>query len=301
MRHVILLAAVLLIAPIAAQQNAHPPQLDATRDVVYKHASGVDLKLWIYEPTGHAPSDSRAAVVFYFGGGWRSGTPQQFEPHCQHLARRGMVCMVADYRVSSRHKTKANIAVHDAKSAVRYIRANAVEMGIDPDRIAAGGGSAGGHLGAAVGFLPDMNDAGDNLEISERPNAMALFNPAVVLAPIPGHFSMDNTRLAGLEERLGAKPRAISPYHHVRAGGPPTIVFHGTADTTVPHNTAALFCAKMQRYGNRCQLESYDGEAHGFFNKGRGDGSAFTDTVKKMDDFFVTLGYLQGPAKSPTD
>ena len=84
----------------------------------------------------------------------------------------------------------------------------------------------------------------------------------------------------------------MSPYHHVRAGLPPTIVFHGKADTTVAYKTVEIYAEKAAAAGNRCELVGYDGQAHGFFNYGRGDGAAYTDTVRRMDEFFVSLGWL---------
>ena len=107
-----------------------------------------------YFPDDHRPGDKRAAVVFFFGGGWRGGSPGQFQHHCEYLASRGMVAMTADYRVLSRHKTKADKCAADAKSAVRWIRANAERLGVDPNRIAAGGGSAGGHVATGKRPLP---------------------------------------------------------------------------------------------------------------------------------------------------
>ena len=92
----------------------------------------------------------------------------------------------ADYRVRSRHNTLAVTCVEDGKSAVRWIRKNAERLGIDPNRIAAGGGSAGGHVAACAGVVPGLDAANESVEISSVPNALALFNPAMMLAPIEG-------------------------------------------------------------------------------------------------------------------
>ncbi|MEZ5366712.1 MAG: prolyl oligopeptidase family serine peptidase [Bryobacterales bacterium] len=86
----------------------------------------------------------------------------------------------------------------------------------------------------------------------------------------------------------------MSPYHNVRAGLPPTIIFHGKADTTVPYSTVVAFCKAMQDKGARCELEGYEGQAHGFFNYGRNDNVPYRDTVRKMDEFFHSLGWLKG-------
>ncbi len=84
-----------------------------------------------------------------------------------------------------------------------------------------------------------------------------------------------------------------SPLHHVRRRGPPTIIFHGTADTTVPIKQAEDFCAAMKKHGNRCELMPYEGRTHGFFNYGRGDNADFKATLRATDEFLVSLGYLK--------
>ena len=287
------LSLILAAGPLTAQSN-YPPEMPGARTEAYKSVDGVDLKVWIYEPPGHRASATRPAIIFFFGGGWRDGTPGQFEHQAKYLASRGMVAMSADYRVSSRHKVTANKCVQDAKAAIRWARTNANRLGIDPNRIAAGGGSAGGHLAASTATLPDHDDPAGDRSISSVPNALALFNPAVVLAPLPGAFEPGTERAAMIAKRMGASMEAMSPYHHLREGLPSTIMFHGKADTTVPYATAAAFAKKMGMKSNRCELIGYAGAKHGFFNHGRGDGSAYTDTVKRMDQFFVSLTWLEG-------
>ncbi|MEM7560804.1 MAG: alpha/beta hydrolase fold domain-containing protein, partial [Planctomycetota bacterium] len=146
---------------------------------VYKKASGDDLWIYRFDPEGHDPKeDKRPAAVFFFGGGWNGGTVTQFEQHAKYLASRGMVAFVADYRVKSRQKTTPNACVADGKSAVRWIRENATRLGVDPDRIAAGGGSAGGHVAATTGICDGLDDASDvDSKVSSKSNALLLFNP----------------------------------------------------------------------------------------------------------------------------
>ena len=276
------------------QARPYPPDLPGAKVEVYKTIGDVQLNMYIFFPEDRKPDERRPAVVFFFGGGWRGGSPTQFQHHCEYLASRGMVAMAADYRVLSRHGTKAVKCVADAKSAVRWIRANAERLGVDPDRVAAGGGSAGGHIAACTGTVPGLDEPGEETSISSVPNALALFNPALVLAPVEGLATIKPVAVADLEERMGAEPVAISPYHQVKKGNPPTIIFHGTADTTVPFKTAELFDKAMTEAGNRCKLVASEGQKHGFFNCGRGDGSAYVETVRAMDEFFIELGYLEG-------
>ena len=270
------------------QALKYPPELPGSRAEVYKTIGGAKLNLYIYEPAGHKASDKRPAIVFFFGGGWTNGSPAQFQNHSKHLAARGMVAITADYRVASRHQVKVLDCVRDANSAIRWVRQNAIRLGIDPNRIAAGGGSAGGHLAAATGLIPELHEPDDNMEISSKPNAMVMFNPALVLAPIPG---MDQA--LDLKDRIGGDPVLASPYHHIAKGAPPSIIFHGKADTTVPYASTEAFANKMKAAGNRCDLGGYEGETHGFFNYGRGGNKAYDDTVKKMDAFFESLKWLK--------
>ena len=120
-----------LLAPLAllAQEKKGPYEsgfdLPGSRAEVYKTIGDVKLKIYIYEPKGHKAGAKRPAIVFFFGGGWRGGTPRQFLEHCRYLASKGMVAMTTDYRVSSRQGTKPFHCVRDGKSAVRWIRQNA--------------------------------------------------------------------------------------------------------------------------------------------------------------------------------
>lgn len=297
---------VLLLAASAGPspaQRPYPPAMEGTISEVYRTVGDVELRIYLCNPEGHSAEDNRPAIVFFFGGGWRAGSPQQFLPHCRYLAERGMVAAVADYRVASRHGVTADECVKDAKSAVRWLRANADRLGIDPDRIAAGGGSAGGHLAAATATLPGHDP--DPEGVSATPDALVLFNPATVLAPVDGDpppTEEQRERFDALAERFGAPPESMSPYHHLREGLPATIMFHGTADETVPHSTADRFCRSLRDHRARCDFVSYHDQGHGFFNFGRGEGEEknkwYEDTVSRMDGFLYSLEWLD-PKPNP--
>ena len=253
----------------------------------YKVASGDELKLYIFNPKGHNPKkDKRSAIVFFFGGGWSGGTPTQFEQHSRYLASRGMVAMVADYRVKSRQKTPPSACVKDGKSAVRYIRSNAKRLGIDPKRIAAGGGSAGGHVAAATGMLDWLDDEADKDKwTSSKANALALFNP--VYDNGPGGYGHD---------RVKDYWKEISPAHNITRDDPPAIVFLGTKDSLIPVATGKKFKADMEKAGLKSELHLYEGQPHGFFNERKGGTEIFLDTLRKTDAFLVSIGYLEGEA-----
>lgn len=284
----------LTVAQEKKTNRGYPPELPGSKAVTYKTVGDVKLNLYIYEPPGHKESDKRPAIVFFFGGGWTNGSPKQFEEQCKHLASRGMVAITADYRVASRNQVKAISCVEDAKSAIRFVRKESSRLGIDPQRIAAGGGSAGGHLAACTGVIEGLDESSEDKSISSVPNAMALFNPALVLSPIDGLPPLDSARVESLKDRMGTDPKALSPYHHVHKGAPPTIIFHGKADNTVPYGTVEAFTKAMTNAGNQCTLVGYDGQAHGFFNYGRGGGEFYQKTLDRIDEFFVELGYLKG-------
>jgi acetyl esterase/lipase len=276
----------------AKRKNAgYPPNFPEAKTEVYKTVGDVKLNLYLFNPSDHKASDKRPAIVFFFGGGWTNGNPKQFEQHCKHLAARGMVAVTADYRVASRHKLKAVSCVADAKSAVRYLRKEAARLGIDPEKITAGGGSAGGHIAACTGTIEGFDEPGEEPLISSVPNALVLFNPALVLSAVDG-VTLDQGRVASLSDRMGVEPRKLSPYHHIRKGAPPTLILHGKADRTVPYATAEAFAQAMTAAGNRCELIGYADQPHGFFNYGRGDGTHYAKTVEAMDDFLVRLKLL---------
>ena len=256
---------------------------------VYKHASDYDLYIYLYFPDGHVPEkDKRPAAVFFFGGGWSSGTPAQFQQHAKYLASRGMVAAVADYRVKSRQGTTPKECVADGKSAMRYLRANAQRLGIDPNRIAAGGGSAGGHVAAATGLVPGLDDPAEDHSVSSQANALILFNPVYDNGPDGGWG----------HKQVESYWKEISPADNISAGCPPAIVFLGEKDALVPVATAKRFQQKMLDVGGVSELELYPNQQHGFFNESKGGSEVFLDTVRKMDNFLVKIGYLSG---TPTD
>ena len=278
---ILLLPLTLAFAKIEKQNFA-----GATAEI-YKKASGDDLYIYIFNPEGHDPQkDKRPVAVFFFGGGWNSGTPSQFEQHARFLASRGMVAAVADYRVKSRQNITPKECVADGKSAVRYLRKHAKRLGIDPDRIAAGGGSAGGHVATATGTLPELDDPDDDLEISSRPNALLLFNPVYDNGPDGGWA----------HARVKEYWKDISPAHNIDTKTPPAIVFLGEKDRLIPVSTAKRFQKKMQDAGVRSELHTYPGQPHGFFNQSKGGTEIFFDTLRKMDAFLAGIGFLEGKA-----
>lgn len=270
--------------------RGYPPKIDGAQVEIYKTVGDVKLNIYIFSPPGGGEG-KRPAIVFFFGGGWRAGSPAQFTEQCRYLASRGMVAMTADYRVSSRHGTKAVACVADAKSAIRWVRSNAARLGVDPQRIVAAGGSAGGHIAACTGVVSGLDELSEDKSISSVPNAMVLFNPALALAEIDGKHPLGK-RAGNLPQRLGIEPEKISPYHHVEAGQAPAIIFFGTNDGLL--DSARSFQKVAKEAGNRCELLTWKGLPHGFFNHGRYGGKPFAETLLAADKFLISLGYLAG-------
>ena len=281
-----------LSASLTQGAQSYPPKISSDSVYTYKSVDGNDLKIWVFNPT-ITPKKNAPAILFFFGGGWNSGSPTHFVKYCERLSERGMVGIVADYRVKSRHGVQAKTCVEDALDALRYITVNAATLGIDPMRIGVGGGSAGGHLAASLGTIHASDPA--------APKVMALFNPATVLAPIADNFpdaplgefkkmnALYKAREEHLRARIGLEPVELSPFHHVSSNSPPTIIFHGTNDKAVPYDSAKLFASQLRKNGVFVDLLTYDGAGHGFFNR----EPYFSQTADELEAFLLNLGWLE--------
>lgn len=285
-----LIISILFIQLAAGNLWAQPldvHKLDGDRkepvEFTYKSVDSVSLNLEVRFPPNFDQSKKYPAIVFFFGGGWNGGTTSQFEPHAEYFSTRGMITVLADYRVKSRHKTTPFEAVSDAKSAIRFLRTHAKDLNIDKNRIVASGGSAGGHLAAACGTLPGLDEPGEDLSISSKANALVLFNPV-----------FDNGPEGFQNERMGERWQEISPAHNISKGAPPTIVFLGTSDHLIPVEIAENYKNKMAAVGSRCDLHLYEDQTHGFFNKSKNDGVYYQKTVREADLFLASLNYLKG-------
>jgi acetyl esterase len=275
--HITMLLLLITVPGLALEVEGFTPD----KTVVYKKVGPSELKIHIFTPANHTLADKRPTIVFFFGGGWNGGSPSQFYPHCDYLASRGMVAMSAEYRVKTRHGTSPRECVKDGKSAIRWIRVHADELGIDPDKLVAGGGSAGGHVAAATATVRGFNEEGKDQNISCKPNALVLFNP--VFDNGPGGYGYD---------RVKEYWKDISPIHNISESTPPTIVFLGTKDKLIPTTTAERYAKLMADKGCRCDLRFYKDQGHGFFNYK--NKKYFIQTVIEADRFLASLGYLEG-------
>lgn len=252
----------------------------AQKQVLYKQVDSTKLYLEVHEPANMDSSKKYPAIIFFFGGGWTGGNRTHFLNHAKYFAQRGLVCFLADYRTETEHGTTPFESLKDAKSAIRFIRKNALEFNIDPHKIIASGGSAGGHLAAATATISKYNENTDDEEVSCVPNALVLFNP--VIDNGPGGYGY---------ERIGDSYKEFSPLHNIEKGAPPTILFLGTNDKLIPIETAKYYQTVMQKVGSKCELNLYEGEGHGFFNYN--NLKLYIQTVLETDLFLQSLGYLE--------
>jgi acetyl esterase/lipase len=251
-----------------------------TEERVYKTTPQGELKLHFFLPADSKPEDHRPVIVFFFGGGWKNGNYTQFQSQSEYFASRGLVAASADYRISSVHKTTPAECVADAKSAIRWVRAHAKEFGVDPDKVIASGGSAGGHLAAAAALVPGFDEATDDMKVSCVPNAMVLFNPALNLSQAP----------TPIKDAKGNNiSKEISPTVYLTKSAPPSVIFFGTADRLGAMGTE--YAARAKELGVRADLYLAPDMPHGFFNR-----APWTQvTAKKADEWLASQGYLSGP------
>jgi acetyl esterase/lipase len=258
---------------------------------IYKSTPQGELKLHIWSPM--TDGKDRPCIVFFFGGGWTSGTYRQFARQSEYLASRGMVAASAEYRIRKIHKTTPDVCVEDAKSAIRWVRAHAKELGIDSSKVIAAGGSAGGHLAAATALLPGFDADDDDLSISAIPSAMVLYNPGT------------NPSLSGrsvVRSKEGKDiTKAISPALFLNKKTPPAILFYGTEDTKGLVQ-GVEYAAKARELGLDVELWLAPDQPHGFFN----EAPWLEVTTERLDRYLTRLGYLSGeptivlPANAPS-
>lgn len=254
------------------------PMAEPDELISYKKVGGVELKMHVFYPPDYQPSDKRPAMVFFFGGGWKTGSPSHFYDQSAYFASRGMVVLCPEYRTETANGTSPKECVKDAKSAMRWVKIHAPEMGVDPEKIAAGGGSAGGHLAAAVALVDGFSEEGEDLSVSCVPKALVLFNPV-----------FDNGPDGYGYERVGEYWQAFSPMNNIDKDAPPTLVMLGGNDKLIPVATAQEYKRRMDEAGVRCELSLYGGMGHGFFNKKK-----YYETLLETDKFLESLGFLKG-------
>lgn len=248
---------------------------------VYKTTDRGPLHLEIFKPAGAVPAGGRACVVFFHGGAWRRGSPRQFRAFSTMLAEHGVIGMSAEYRLLQDGEGDIPFdAVKDARSALRWVRKNAAQLGCDLSRIGAGGASAGGHLALMTAMKATVDDPRDDLAVDPRPAALVLLNPPLNFDDYPSPVPV-------------AERRKLAPYYLLDASLPPTLMMQGTNDRTVSFQQAVAFRDKARDVGVKdMTLVPFQGRQHGFFNKGKGEPGDFDAAADDMMAFLRRLGWL---------
>ncbi len=256
---------------------------------LYRKAPEGELFLHLYFPADWKAVDRRPAIVFFFGGAWKTGSYLQFVEQAKYFASRGLVAASADYRILNKHRTTPVQSVEDAMSAVRWLRTHADELGIDANKIIAAGGSAGGHLAAATALLEGFSAAGDDASVSCRPSALVLFNPVLNLTG-PSKLTLPKGDREAIKKQL-------SPTLYLQGSSPPAVLFYGSDDKYLAQGKE--YADKAKELAVRADVYVAPGATHGFMNH-----TPWTEvTTQKADEFLTSLGYLKGTptVKLPKD
>lgn len=231
--------------------------------------------IYAYQPiVAPVVTDPSAAVIFVHGGAWSSGTPLSFEPFAGHLSSLGVPTFSVGYGLKVDSGLVGNNdpgqfvveAIQDIRFAIRWVRANSAELGVDPDKIFISGGSAGGHLSlmASLGQDASFNASGDDLNVSHEVSGHVLFNP-VLKTEGTGSFGQ-----ASLVNHYGAgfDPTLVSPIDQIADQLDATLIMNGTADTTTPLSVAYDFQTTVEQSPNQGAVEviEYANQTHAFFN-----------------------------------
>ena len=284
MKHLLIGIALSTVALCGASDAVENPVKSAPpgKIYVYKTSGGKERQIEIFFPPNHDPAKSNVpGIIFFHGGAWLGGSLAEFRSTCAYFASRGLVCATANYQMLKMSKAEAHklpagrsqikpVCVIDAKSAIRWFKQHAEELGIDPNRIITGGTSAGGHISALATMNPALNDPADPKDIDTSVVAYIWVNPA---------FSRGDFRTP-----------EIDLMHHLKADLPPSIVFWGEKDNWKKGWDIAY--AKWKSLGTETiDLKIAPGENHGFWNH-----SPKWQTVMliETDKFLVKHGFLTG-------
>lgn len=239
--------------------------------------NGDSLTLHIFKPQNVKAGEKRPAIVYFFGGGWKLGTPIQFYRECAYYASKGMVAVSIDYRIEYLHRSTPFDSFEDAKDAMRWLRNYALDYQIDPDKIVVAGGSAGGHLAAALGTI----GSDEAVSPDYKPNLSVLYYPVIDMV----------SRGYGFPE-INKDFEEISPLHHVSKATPSTLVLLGTKDPIVSVNAVESYRDKLLHKGVDCELHLFEGAGHPIFLYRKPLTEEYYKVLKLTDAFLQRHGFL---------
>jgi acetyl esterase/lipase len=240
-----------------------PDTVTVQKNIEYGKGGDKALQLDLYSPKDR--THPLPAILFIHGGGWTGGYRQMYHYYCAKFAEHGYVVATASYRLAGEAPFPA--AVEDVKCAVRWLRANAKKFGIDPNKIAVAGGSAGGHLAMMIGYssdVPELDGKGGNPETSSRVQAVIeLYGPT----DLTDDFAKSRKEVKRL---MGGKTfdeapdayRLASPVTHITKDDAPTLILHGSIDSTVPIHQAEILVEKLKNAGVVYEYDRVEGWPH---------------------------------------
>jgi acetyl esterase/lipase len=274
------------VDPRSASLSAQPP-LPTERDVTYCTLDGVELKMDIYRPQGSAAPTP--ALLYVHGGGWTGGDKRSGEGirDIPELLARGYLVAAVNYRLAPRYKFPAMI--EDVKCAVRFLRANAERFSINPEKIGAWGGSAGGHLVALLGTADATAgwDVGQYLEQSSRVQAVVdMYGPTDLTVLFEGANPRLMEQVFGTSDRNSETLQKASPVNWVSSDDPPFLILHGERDPLVPVSQSQIFYEKLRAAGVPATFVIVKNAGHGFAPLGGPISPSRQELTKMIGDFF---------------
>ena len=232
--------------------------------IVIGEGGGRSLKADIFLPP--LEEKSRPAVLFIHGGGWIEGDRSQLRGYGILLARLGFVCMCNSYRLSNESIWPAQI--QDVNCAIRYLRTNATDLGLDPNRIGVSGNSAGGHLSlmaAASNYDQIFEGEGGSNEVSSEIKAVCAIYPPTTIRQLEMLNPLENAflLLMGKEAKKEDYDKA-SPLNYVTEDYPPCMLIHGSTDSVVRLKDSTKFYEKLIEFDRPASLHVFSEEEHAF-------------------------------------
>ena len=273
--------AVAIASPLrifaAAGQAANAAAVKVEKDVVYGKGDQTDLHCDIYRPP--AGTEKHMALIHLHGGGFRGGSKADLPEKLAPITALGYVSIAAQYRLAGVVKWPAQI--QDVKAAIRWTRANASSLGIDPKRIAVVGYSAGGHLAlsaAGTANRPEFEGTGGNPKVGTELAACVAFYPLTELLP-----QADGTAHVLLPAGSDAAAhRAASPTTFITAAFPPTVIYHGLSDVTVLPESSQRLLQLLRDAKVQSELHTFAGVPHEFDRH-----AEFAQATAQLTDFFL--------------
>ena len=243
---------------------AADPDVRVEQDLTYLGAGRAE-KLDLYMPVKVDQGQRFPGIVIIHGGGWTGGTKRGAREQNigTNLAKNGYVCISIDYLLATQEKPTWPQNLHDCKTAVRWLRANAEKYRVDPDHIGVIGGSAGGHLALMVGLAGpetglDPKDPHGTLSCQVQA-VVDLYGPADLV-----HRGRDHVMLPGTWADRPDLYKQASPVSHARKGNPPVLILHGTKDATVPVEQSQRMAEALKNAGVEHELVLVEGAPHSF-------------------------------------